>query len=113
MHSCEGAADSIAEQDRNAVGSLNCEQNIRRIANQGIAVLIVAEHAGLLVGILLRANGANVCAMYLPASGQRPFAGEEFEKTAAVLVDIFRVVFIEASEVQRTDRHRADAAKSG
>ena len=51
--------------------------------------------------------------MHLPASGQRPFAGEEFEETAAVLVDIFRVVFIEAGEVQRTDRHRADAAKSG
>ena len=53
MHSGECAADSIAEQYRNAVGSLNCEQDFGRVANQGIAVLIVAEHAGLLIGILL------------------------------------------------------------
>ncbi len=49
MHGGKRAADSIAEQDWNAIGGLNCEQNAGRLANQGIAVLIVAVHAGLRV----------------------------------------------------------------
>jgi len=58
-------------------------------------------------------NDANVGAMNLPAAGQRPAACEQFEESAAILVNVFGLVFIESGEVQRVFQHRADAAYPG
>jgi len=46
----------------------------------------------------------------LPAAGQGPIAGKEFEKTAAVFVNVFRDVFVKAGEIERVPGHRTDAA---
>jgi hypothetical protein len=58
-------------------------------------------------------NDANVGAMNLPATGQRPAAFEQFEESPAILVNVFGVVFIESGEVQRVFQHRADTAHPG
>src|SRR5712692_7436087 len=44
---------------------------------------------------------------------QQPVTCEEFEKAAAVLVNIFGGVFVEAGETQRVARHRTNAAQPG
>ena len=48
--------------------------------------------------------------MNLPAAGQGPGAGEEFEEPAPVFVNVLGVIFVEAGEVKRILRHRTDAA---
>ena len=103
----------IAEQDRNAVGSLHRQQNFRRAADERVALLIVAEHAGLWFCFLGPVNHAHVRAVNLPTTGQRPDACEELEKAAPIFVNIFRFVFIEAGQVQRVTRERTDAAQPG
>jgi len=58
-------------------------------------------------------NDAHIGAVGLPTTGKRPVAFEELEKSAAVLVYILRLVFVEAGEVKRGLRHRTDTAESG
>ena len=58
-------------------------------------------------------NNAHVGAVNLPAAGQRPIAVQELEKTTTILVNIFRGVFVKASQVERTVRHGTDAAQPG
>src|SRR5881398_2773004 len=70
-------------------------------ANERVAVLIVAENAGLWFRFLRIVNDANIRVVNLPTTGERPDAFEELEKAAPVLVNIFRFVFIEAGKVQR------------
>src|SRR5438067_1325292 len=110
MNCSKRARQGIADQDRNAVGSLNRQQNLRSVADERIAVLIVAENAGLWFRFLRIVNDANIRAVNLPTTGQRPDALEELEKAAPVFVNVFRFVFIEAGKVQRVPRERTDAA---
>src|SRR5437764_10252849 len=111
MNCRKRARQRIADQDRNAVGSLNRQQNSRSATNERVAVLIIAEHAGLWFCFLWIVNDAHVRAVNLPTTGQRPVAVEELEKAAPVLINIFRIVFIEAGKVQRVPRERTDAAQ--
>jgi len=75
--------------------------------------LIVAKNAGLWFRFLRIVNDANIRAVNLPTTGQRPDAFEELEKAAPVLINIFRFVFIEAGKVQRAPWERTDAAQPG
>src|SRR5438067_11588518 len=109
MNCSKRARQGIADQDRNAVGSLNRQQNLRSVADERIAVLIVAENAGLWLRFLRIVNDANIRAANLPTAGQRPDAFEELEKAAPVLVNIFCFVFIETGKVKRVLRKRTNA----
>src|SRR5437588_9332428 len=111
MNCCERARQRIADQDRNAVGSLNRQKNFRSATNKRIAVLIVAENAGLWLRFLRIVNDANIRAVNLPTAGQRPDAFEELEKAAPVLINIFCFVFIETGKVKRVLRKRTNAAQ--
>src|SRR2546429_6192382 len=71
MNCCERARQRIADQDRNAVGSLNRQQNFRSAANKRIAVLIVAENAGLWFCFLRIVNHAHVRAVNLPTTDRK------------------------------------------
>src|SRR5436190_15166724 len=113
MHGGKRAGRRIAQQDRNTIGRLDPEQNVRGVADQSITVLVIPEHTGPRTGFGYGTNDPNVGAVYLPTTGQRPIAVEQFEKAAPVLVNVFRVVFIKAGEVQRVFRHGADAAATG
>src|SRR6266511_5812726 len=99
MHGGEGAGLGIAEQNRNAVGSLDGQKNLRQVADECVAILIVAKHAGLWLRVCLVSDNAQVGAVKLPAAGQCPFAFEEFEKPATILVNVFGGVFVKTGEV--------------
>ena len=113
MNCCERARQRIADQDRNAVGSLNRQKNFRSATNKRIAVLIVAENAGLRFCFLRIVNDAHIRPVNLPTTGQRPIAFEELEKAAPVLINIIRLVFIETGKVQRVLREGTNAAQPG
>ena len=51
--------------------------------------------------------------MHLPATRQRPLAGEELEKATPILQNVVRRVLIKAGEVKRILGHRADTTTSG
>src|SRR5689334_4513397 len=113
MHRSKGAGLCITQEDRNAIRRLYPEQNPWRPTDQRVAVNVVAQHAGFWLRFLLGLDHAHVGAVSLPATGQRPVTFEEFEKASTILVNVLRVVFVEAGEVQRVFRHRADTAESG
>lgn len=112
MNGGERACFRIADQNWDAVSSLYCKQDVRRGADERITVLVVAEDAGSWHCFFFSLNDAHIGAVNLPAAGQRPVAVEELEKAAAVLVNVFGIVFIEAGEIQRVLRHGTDAAES-
>src|SRR5882762_8178202 len=86
----KGARAWIANQDRHAVCGLNRQKNIRSIANQSIAAIIVAGCIRPRLGSLRVFDRANVPAVYLPATCQRPFACEKLEKPAAIVQNVLR-----------------------
>src|SRR5262245_28565066 len=103
----------IGNENRNTISSLDRQQDLGCVADEGVAILIVAEDAGLLPRIAFRMDHADIGAMNLPTSGQGPFTVEETKKAAPVFVDIFRFVFVEAGQVERVFGHRTDAADPG
>ena len=113
MHCGKRPGHGIADQNRNAVGRLYRQQHVRGVTDQSVAVLVITEHAGFGHRVGFGMNDTNVGAMNLPAAGQRPAACEEFEKSPAILVNVFRLVFIKSGEVQRILQHGADAADPG
>jgi len=113
MHCGECSGLWIAEQYRNTVGSLYRQQNFRCLTDECVAIFFIAEHAGFGLCFLVASNDTHVGAVGLPAASQGPFAVKELEKPATIFVDIFRVVFVKAGEIERVERHRADAAEPG
>ncbi len=113
MHGCKRSGLRIAYENWNTVSRFHREQNLCRIADKRIAVLVVAEHARLWLRFLVVVNDANVGAVHLPATGQDPVAFEELEKAAAVLVNVLGFVFVKAGKIKRVMGHLTDAAQSG
>ena len=99
MHRREGAGSGIAKQNRNTVGSFYCQQYARYVADQRVAVNIVARNAGFRFRFGFVCDHAHVGAVNLPAAGQGPGACEEFEEPAPVFVNVLGVIFVEAGEV--------------
>src|SRR3954453_16011639 len=101
MNRGEGARLRIANQNRNTVSRFHGEKDARRLAYQRVAILIITEYSRLLLRIGCGRYDANISAVHLPTARQGPIARKQFEKAAAVLVNIFGIILVKAGQVQR------------
>ena len=85
---------------------------MRRIADNDVAVDRFAELARRRLGIVSVRHDANIRAMDLPTTGERPLARKKLEKAATILQNVLRGVIVEAGETERVRRHLADAAET-
>src|SRR5215208_5427819 len=112
VYSRKGAAHTIPQQNRNAVGSLDTCQDSTRITDYHIAknrlTLLVLSGPGFLHCM----DHAHVSAVYLPATGKNPLALKKLEKAATILQNVLGCVLVEACETQCIRRHLADAAET-
>ncbi len=112
MNGSEGAGIWVANQNGHAVGRLNAGQNARGVADDRIAVNGFAACTFGRLSFRYSIYESHLGAVYLPAAGQRPFALKELEKTAPVLQNVFRCVFVKAGKIESVFWKRADAAES-
>src|SRR5437016_14681541 len=91
VHRRERASLRIADQDWNTISGFDRQQNLRRVTDERVTEFVVAEHIGFGLRFLLVMNHAHIGAMCLPTASQGPFAVEQLEKPAPVLVNIFGI----------------------
>src|SRR5258708_38825772 len=96
MHRGKSACLGVSQQHRYAVGGFDGEQNLSSVADQRVAVNVIAQDAGFCLRFQLVMNDADVGAVYLPTSGQCPVALEEVEKTPAGFLENFPGLVLKA-----------------
>ena len=86
---------------------------MRRIAHNHVAVNGIAKLVFRRLRFVSICNDANIRAMHLPATRERPLARKKLEKAATILQNVLRSIVVESREAQRVGRHVADAAETG
>src|SRR5262249_33539999 len=85
----------------------------RHIADQRIAVLLVAQDAGFWTRLDRAAHNPYIGTMNLPATSQRPVAAEQFKKAPAIFVDLLSLVFVKTGEIERVFGHCTNSTQAG
>src|ERR1044072_3931610 len=111
MNRCKSARCRIAKQNRNTISSLNSGQHPFCITNDDVAEDRIA--ALILRRLRFRRclDHANIGAVNLPATSERPVSRKKLEKAATILQNVLCRVVIEARETKRIGGHFADAAE--